>query len=273
MATRILVIQNADGEGLGNFEAELKAADIEWDIIKAYEAQSFPTGIMLDEVGYRGLMILGGPMSALDDKGHPFLVEEVRLIQSFLERKLPMLNICLGAQLLARACNMPLTLAGEKEIGWHDVELIDWYTRRNPLFFQLPKQFKTFHWHTDTFEIPSDGYRLARSELYKNQAFCYGGNAYGIQFHPEMTKEMILAWIENDKLKRQRFITQEQEAQIMADLDTLVAEQKKITHKIMYGWVTLLRPKNYRRPVEAAKPVEVLPATDQPSELAEPAAS
>ncbi len=259
--TRILVIQNNEAEGLGSFESELKQAGVEFDLIKAYEAQSLPAGVMLDEVGYRGIMILGGPMSALDDHGHPFLLEEVRLIHDALERKLPLLNVCLGAQLLARACHMPLKIGGQKEVGWHEVQLNTWFTQRNPLFFQVPEKFMTFHWHSDTFEIPAEGYRLAGSKLYPNQAFCFGGNAYGIQFHPEITEELIHAWIAADEKRSKRFISAEQEAAILAGMPQFLADQQKIAHQIIYGWTSLLRPKDYRRPIveeiPEEKPVEV----------------
>jgi GMP synthase-like glutamine amidotransferase len=246
--SKVLVIQNSEGEGLGSFADELKQAEVAWDLIKAYAGEPIPTGIDLDERGYRGLMILGGPMSAIDEKGYPFIADELRLIRAALDRKLPMLNICLGAQLLARACNMSLKINGQKEVGWHPVELIHWYTQRNPLFFQLPQNFTTFHWHQDTFEIPSEGYRLARSEAYPHQAFCFGGNAYGIQFHPEITKEMIEEWIARDSQRKDRFLSEDEATQILAQADQFLPEQKKIAHKIIYGWVTLLRPVDYRRP-------------------------
>ena len=263
---KILVVQNTATEGLGSFADEMKQAGIEWELVKAYAGERIPTGVMIDEAAYRGLMILGGPMSALDDKAYPFLAEEVRLIQDALERKLPMLNICLGAQLLARACGMPIRLGQNREVGWHQVTLNQWYTQRNPLFFQAPTEFVTFHWHQDSFEIPTDAYRLARSEISDVQAFCYQGNAYGLQFHPEVTEEMIRAWVENNG----NFISQEEGERILADMPQYLAAQKKLAHQLIYGFETTIRPSDYRGPKEEPKPVEaVKPAEEKAEEQAE----
>lgn len=262
---KILVIQNAASEGLGSFADEMKQAGIEWDTVRAYAGETIPTGIMLDAAGYRGLMILGGPMSALDDKAYPFLAEEVRLIQEVLDRKLPMLNICLGAQLLARACEMPIRLGETREVGWHRVTLKEWYTQRNPLFFQMPQEFVTFHWHQDSFEIPTDAYRLARSEISEVQAFCYQGNAYGIQFHPEVTEEVIRAWVQDNK----GFITAEEGERILADMSQHLAAQRKLAHQIIYGFETTIRPADYRGPKEEPKPVEE--AKSEEAKVEEPA--
>lgn len=249
---KILVIQNTAGEGLGFFADELKQAGVEWDLVKAYAGDRIPTGVMIDEAAYRGVMILGGPMSALDDKAYPFLAEEVQLLQDALERKLPMLNICLGAQLLARACGMPIRLGQNKEVGWHKVTLKQWYTQRNPLFFQAPTEFVTFHWHQDSFDIPTDAYRLARSEISDVQAFCYQGNAYGLQFHPEATEDMIRAWVENSG----GFISQDEGERILADMPQYLAAQKKLAHQLIYGFETTIRPSDYRGPKEEPQPEE-----------------
>ncbi len=271
--SKVLVVQNEADEGLGLFEEEMKLAGVEWELIKAYDGDTIPTGVMLDEAGYRGLMVMGGPMSALDEKGYPFLVDELRMIRDGLDRKLPMLNVCLGSQLLARACGMPLKINGVKEVGWQTVSLVEWYAQRNPLFFQLPTEFTTFHWHQDTFEIPTEGYRLARSELYTNQAFCFGGNAYGLQFHPEVTNEMIQAWVEKDRKRTNRFLSAEQEDQMLSQFTQHLPAQKDLAHKIFYGWATLLRPADYRRPVVEDKPVEESKPEAAPAEAESAAAS
>ncbi len=135
MTKKVCVIQNDPDEGLGVFADELTAVDVSWETIHAYKGEPIPSAEALVERGCLGLMVLGGPMSATDEEHFPFLREEVRLLRESLQRKLPMLNLCLGAQLLARACDARLTIGGEKEIGWHSVSLIEWYTKRNPLFF------------------------------------------------------------------------------------------------------------------------------------------
>lgn len=244
---KILVIQNDADEGLGVFADELEKMEIEWDTVHAYKGDPIPSDEALDELGYRGAMIFGGPMSATDDAHFPFLREETRFIQACLRRKLPMLNICLGAQLLARACNVRLTIGREKEIGWYPVYLVDWYAQRNPLFFQAPQEFVTFHWHQDTFDYPTEGYRLVRSDRYDQQAFCINGNAYGIQFHTEVTKEMVQLWVERE-LKKPNAIFDEAEAEkILAQADAYLQDLHKVAHQMIYGFETLLREPDYRR--------------------------
>lgn len=245
---KILVIQNEAEEGLGLLENELKQAEISFDIIHPYRGDAVPAGLEFEEKGYRALMILGGPMHADDEAHFPFIADEISLIQACLRNKVPMLNICLGAQLLAKACGMRLHLRGTKEVGWHPVILNDWYTQRNPLFFQLPAEFMTFHWHQDSFEVPTDAYVLARSELYANQAFCVNGNAYGIQFHPEITEEMIQAWIEKDRKRAVRFLSASAEKEMLEKMAEYLPQQKKIAHKLIYGFETAIRPEGHRRP-------------------------
>ena len=100
------------------------------------------------------------------------------------------LGICLGAQLIAKALGAKVFKAPVKEIGWYDVSL----TRIgsiDPLFSHLPKTFSVFQWHEDTFEIPHSAILIATSSLVPHQAFRYGDNAYGLQFHLEVTEEMI----------------------------------------------------------------------------------
>ncbi len=268
---KILVVKNAAEEGLGVIADELKLAEIEWDTIEPYARQTIPTGEAIDEAGYKGLIVLGGPMSANHDIAFPFLLDEIQLIRDMLERKLPMLNVCLGAQLLARACGVSLAYGGVKEVGWHSVHLNEWYTKRNPLFFQLPLEFMTFHWHQDTFDIPTEGYRLAGSELYPNQAFCVQGNAVGIQFHPELTKDMIEGWIEKDRQRSHPFLDAAQEDMILNHIDEYLPAQRDIVHKLIYGFATLMRPDDYRRPAVEEKP-EAEAASEVTSET-EPSAT
>lgn len=243
---KILVIQNSS-EGLGIFADEFTKGGVMWETVHAYKGDPIPSDEALIGLSYHGLMVLGGPMSATDEEPFPFLREEVRLLRAGLVHKLPMLNICLGAQLLARACNVPLTIGGEKEIGWHPVSLIDWYARRNPLFFQAPREFVAFHWHRDTFDIPTDGYRLARSELYPNQAFCINGNAYGIQFHLEVTREMIETWTAEEQGRPGGVLSPAEAKKILIEAGAYLPALHALAHQVSYGFLTTLREPGYRK--------------------------
>jgi GMP synthase-like glutamine amidotransferase len=141
------------------------------------------------------LVILGGPMNVYEEDRYPFLREEDLFIKEAIQRGKSILGICLGAQLIAKALGAKVFKAPVKEIGWYDVSL----TRIaciDPFFSQLPKRFSVFQWHEDTFEIPHSAILIATCPLVPYQAFRYGDNVYGLQFHLEVTQQMIREWME-----------------------------------------------------------------------------
>lgn len=143
---------------------------------------------------YHGLVILGGPMGVYDVADHPHLDTEVRLIQRALERGIPILGICLGAQLIAKALGARVERSPRSEIGWYDVRLTG-EGRRDPLFGFFRDNEKLFQWHGDTFEIPRGAAHLAVSPDCPAQAFRYGRNVYGFQFHLEVDEPLVERWL------------------------------------------------------------------------------
>ncbi len=150
---------------------------------------------MLPEEPAAGLIFLGGPMSANDDYG--YLRQEIRLIERAVQAGTPVLGICLGAQLLARALGAPVYRNRVKEIGWFPVTWTP-ATRDDPLLAGLSGQDSVFHWHGETFDLPAGSAWLASSERCRNQGFRFGDNAWGLQFHLEVTPDMIDAWCRED---------------------------------------------------------------------------
>jgi GMP synthase (glutamine-hydrolysing) len=144
--------------------------------------------------GYRGLIVLGGPMNVDEVDVHPHLATEIDLIRNALERGIPVLGICLGAQLLARALGASVRPNGEKEIGWYEVRPTPG-GREDRLFRHFRTAEKVFQWHGDTFEIPAGAVPLAEGDACRNQAFRWGDNAYGLQFHLEVDEPMIERWL------------------------------------------------------------------------------
>jgi GMP synthase (glutamine-hydrolysing) len=144
--------------------------------------------------GYNGLVVLGGPMSVDDTAEHPHLITELHLIEQALQRGVPVLGICLGAQLIAKALGARVSRNAEKEIGWHDV-VPTAEGRTDLLFTNFGERETLFHWHSDTFEIPHGAVHLAESALCSNQAFRYGTNIYGFQFHLEADARLIERWL------------------------------------------------------------------------------
>ncbi len=141
-----------------------------------------------------GLVVLGGPMNVDDLERHPHLAIEVDLIRQAMAQGLPVLGICLGAQLIAKALGAPVAANGAKEIGWCDVSPLP-AARDDPLFRDFGEAEKIFQWHSDAFELPDGAVPLATSRTCRYQAFRYGSNVYGFQFHLEVDEPLIERWL------------------------------------------------------------------------------
>ncbi len=144
--------------------------------------------------GYQGLVILGGPMNANQTDRYPHLTTEIHLIQEAVEKGIPVLGICLGAQLIARALGAEVKGNQRKEIGWYDV-LPTEKGKDDPLLRHFGEMEKIFQWHGDTFGVPREGVHLASSPACSNQAFRFRTNVYGLQFHLEVDERMIERWL------------------------------------------------------------------------------
>ncbi|MEW6674458.1 MAG: gamma-glutamyl-gamma-aminobutyrate hydrolase family protein [Nitrospirota bacterium] len=144
-------------------------------------------------------------MAVYEMEKYPHLMVESRLIREAINRGMRVLGICLGAQMVAHCLGAEVYPGPQKEIGWYHIELTG-DGLRDPLMRRLAihprvgdfwRRFKVFHWHSDTFNLPLGAVLLASSELYKNQAFRYGDDVYGFQFHIEVTKDMLLEWFKD----------------------------------------------------------------------------
>jgi len=186
----VLIIKHIDIEGPGLIEYCLKREKMPYQILNLTPGLHLPK---LDNLTH--LVILGGPMNVYEEDRYPFLRDEDLFIKEAIQRGKAMLGICLGAQLIAKALGAKVSKAPAKEIGWYDVSLTE-IGSQDPLFSNLPKTFSVFQWHEDTFEIPKGGKLIATSSLVPHQAFRYGEKVYGLQFHLEVTDEMIGEWVE-----------------------------------------------------------------------------
>jgi GMP synthase (glutamine-hydrolysing) len=144
--------------------------------------------------GYNGVVVLGGPMSVTDTERFPHLSHEAALIRDAVAEGLPVLGICLGAQLIAKALGAEVRPHTEKEIGWYSLSPTE-AAKADPVFAHFESSEKVFQWHGDTFEIPEGAIHLATTETCQNQAFRYGENVYGLQFHLECDEPMIERWL------------------------------------------------------------------------------
>ena len=180
----VLVIQNASSEGLGLFRQLLEFDGYVIESIQA-KREKIPTK------KYSLLIILGAPESVNDNLG--YLSNEMDLIQNYVRSNIPVLGICLGSQLIAKAFGGGVYHGPKKEIGFfHDLVLESKNTSN--LFAGFKSPFTAFHWHEETFTLPQNAIRLAHSNDYPNQAFKIG-TAVGLQFHLEVDKLMINSWL------------------------------------------------------------------------------
>jgi GMP synthase (glutamine-hydrolysing) len=143
---------------------------------------------------YDAVLVFGGAMHADQDAHHPWLREETMWLQQLLHRHQPVLGVCLGVQLLARAAGSWVgPVKGGAEIGWYDVELTDAGTA-DPVLGALPRSFEALQWHHYTYGLPAGAVELARSETC-TQAFRLGDACWGVQFHPEVTRTQLDGWL------------------------------------------------------------------------------
>jgi GMP synthase-like glutamine amidotransferase len=145
---------------------------------------------------YGAIMVFGGAMHPDQDEQHAWLEREEGFLRDALEQDVPVVGVCLGAQMLARAAGAWVAPASQPEIGWFDVELTP-EGRDDPVLGVLPPRTEAFQWHSYTFGIPEQGKELARSAVC-TQAFRVGRRAWGLQFHAEVTLSMVSAWVDSD---------------------------------------------------------------------------
>jgi len=185
----ILIIKHIDIEGPGTLGDFLIAQGEPFCIVELGAGEPLP-----DSPGnFKAVIVLGGPMNVDEDNIYPFLKPENDFIQKILKAQIPYLGICLGSQLLAKAAGARVVRSPVKEIGWYQVQLTD-TGKKDPLFDGFSERDPIYHWHGDMFQIPSNGTLLASAAGCPHQALRVGKNAYGLQFHVEVTGKSIKEW-------------------------------------------------------------------------------
>ncbi|NQU37928.1 MAG: type 1 glutamine amidotransferase [Actinobacteria bacterium] len=144
---------------------------------------------------YDGVVILGGPMGALDDRKFPSLAVEREIAREAVKRRIPILGVCLGHQLLAVALGGELLAAATEEIGVGTVQLAS----DSPYFGDTNQQIPVVHWHRDSVTPPPGATILATTEQCPVQAFRLG-SAIGVQFHVELTPQLFSDWLHRESM-------------------------------------------------------------------------
>jgi GMP synthase-like glutamine amidotransferase len=188
----VLVFRHSPSDGLGLIGNALDANSISYDYADLYAPAS--AAPPLNEAD--ALILMGGSMSAND--GLPFISCEIEYIRDAVRRGKPVLGVCLGAQLIAKALGARVYANSVREIGWAPVNFTD-AALRDSLFTGMAQAEVIFHWHAETFDLPAGAALLASSAACRNQAFRVGDRIYGLQFHLEVTPGVIVEWCHEDE--------------------------------------------------------------------------
>lgn len=136
--------------------------------------------------GFHGLILLGGPMHAGDDANYPAFAPMLSLVRACSHTNVPVLGLCLGAQLIARAFGQVVYRFGGLEVGYPSVYLTS-EAQSDPIFQGIAPEQRIMQMHEDSFSLPKDAVLLMRNDICENQAFRIGTSVYGVQAHPEVT--------------------------------------------------------------------------------------
>lgn len=146
---------------------------------------------------FAALVVLGGPQAVYDRARHPWLDAEIAFLREALASDRPVLGICLGSQLLAAALGARVARHTEQEIGWFEVtRAAD--AQASGFADLLPARLTTLHWHGDAYDLPAGATRLYSSAACREQGFSLGRRVLALQFHPEMTADMLPSWIAHE---------------------------------------------------------------------------
>lgn len=190
---RVLVTQHHPDEGPGRLGRFLEEQGARLQVVHLYRGQGLPP----DLEGLGAVISMGGPMNVYQEKEHPWITAELELLARAARAGLPVLGICLGAQLLARALGAQVVAAPVVEIGWGRVCLTP-AAASDPLWRGVAPELEVVQWHQDMFQIPPGARLTARGRDCPHQAFSRG-RAFGLQFHLEATLEMLRHWCEDQE--------------------------------------------------------------------------
>jgi GMP synthase-like glutamine amidotransferase len=214
MDPKIAIFQHVANEPSGFFETVFREKNIPFEYIRLYDTNEIPR---LNNPTH--LVFMGGPMSVNDEDEFPWLKPEKELIRRSVKAGQNVLGICLGAQLIASAYSRKV-YRFVNETGWHPLDRVQDATGA---FASFPDRFHVFQLHGETFEIPCGGRLLASGKTVRNQAFSCR-NALGLQFHLEMTDEIVRDWSKD--------LTSYQQEKIARETPRYLAESNRLCRKV-----------------------------------------
>lgn len=189
----VAILQHAENESGGLFEGYIRERGMRLQRVSLHETNEVPP------LNSTHLLVMGGPMSVNDEEELPWLKPEKQVIREWVIKGRPVLGICLGAQLIASSRGAAVYPC-EEERGWSPVTAVN-----KDLFPGLPGQFRVFQMHGETFEIPRGAELVYQGEKVASQGICIG-SALGLQFHPELSIEMIKDWTGDLPAREQSYL-------------------------------------------------------------------
>ncbi len=186
-----LILRHISIEGPGSFIRFFTDNDFECTFVNCPRANYLND---LDVISPDVMIILGGPIGVYDAPEYPFLYQEIELIKQRIETKKPLLGVCLGAQLIAKALGANVYKGTKgKELGWNPITVTE-AGKSHPVKHLDKEHTSMFQWHGDTFDLPDGATLLASNENYENQIYSYGRNVLGLQCHAEVTVSLLQEW-------------------------------------------------------------------------------
>jgi GMP synthase (glutamine-hydrolysing) len=187
---RVLVFAHSPEVTLGAFAAVLQQEAIAYDYVRMWLGEA----PRWDWPDYSHVVLLGGVMGAYEQDRYEFLRREYGYLERIFAQRIPVLGICLGAQMLAHFLGAKVAVGQYgQEIGWTPIHRLE-TAIHDPVVGHLPKESYFFEWHGDAFELPTGATWLLTGTVYPQQGFRYGERVWGVQFHPEVTRDMIQSW-------------------------------------------------------------------------------
>ncbi len=228
---KVLIVCHHRKEDIGTFEEVLRERGFTLDIILGHE-DKLPN---IEPSAHDLTIIMGGAMGVYEADEHPYLYSEIEYIKKRIEVNKPLLGICLGGQLIAKALGGEVYKGKQgRETGWREIHVTD-AGKKSPVHYLDATQTKMTQGHQDTFDLPDGAVLLATSEQYQNQAFSYGDKTLGFQYHPEMDEERMNVWL-NEK---NDFLTTDDmpKDQIAKDTKIYADKLKLQTAKFFNAWL------------------------------------
>ncbi len=205
-----------------------------WEIVPVL-VQENPTPETLD--AYAGMIVMGGPMSA-DDTHLDSIVAELKLLELAIADDFPVLGICLGAQLLAKAAGATIHTTTEQELGWYPLSPTA-AAANDPVFSHLTDGLSVFQWHGENFTLPAQATLLASCKNVPHQVFRLGTCQYGLQFHVEVNETIIRDWVNRCDSER-KYLGREGVKSMLKETPKCINPAHTFCRRMTKAWIKML---------------------------------